>query len=277
MGRLNDLPGGYSQVQAATSAGVVESKFSLPEGRHFRALGGKVKMTFFEVVGRNRFPREEDKSSTTSCNTPTRRFDAVLVWKLDRWGRSVADRIRSLQELVSPGVRFLAVTSEMICERSGRPTRRQGQREGPGGSWGAPGAWRRDEAVRLRSQGVSWRKIAQLLAEPMSTVTGLVRKASTPLGPRGETRQIRLTTRPFPKTSVFRAALHGPIRCSRKSPVPFLGRQSYNRAGRAYTCGHPGYQNGNSRRMLCSIGGGHASKKGHVGLGRGLVVFRWKR
>ena len=29
---------------------------------------------------------------------------------------------------------------------------------------------RRDEAVRLRSQGVSWRKIAQVLDLPMSTV-----------------------------------------------------------------------------------------------------------
>jgi DNA invertase Pin-like site-specific DNA recombinase len=39
-----------------------------------------------------------------------RRFDAVLCWKLDRWGRSVADSIKSIQELVSLGVRFLAVT-----------------------------------------------------------------------------------------------------------------------------------------------------------------------
>ena len=27
-----------------------------------------------------------------------RRFDAVLVWKLDRWGRSVAHSIKSIQE-----------------------------------------------------------------------------------------------------------------------------------------------------------------------------------
>ena len=42
-----------------------------------------------------------------------RRFDAVLVWKLDRWGRSVADCIRSLQELASLGIRFLAVTQNL--------------------------------------------------------------------------------------------------------------------------------------------------------------------
>ena len=31
-------------------------------------------------------------------------------------------------------------------------------------------AFRRDEAARLRSQGVSWRRIAQVLDLPMSTV-----------------------------------------------------------------------------------------------------------
>ena len=33
-----------------------------------------------------------------------RRIDAVLVWKLDRWGRSVAASVKSIQELVSLGV-----------------------------------------------------------------------------------------------------------------------------------------------------------------------------
>ena len=47
-----------------------------------------------------------------------RRFDAVLVWKLDRWGRSVADCIRSIQELVSLGVRFLAVTQNLDTDES---------------------------------------------------------------------------------------------------------------------------------------------------------------
>ena len=47
-----------------------------------------------------------------------RRFDAVLVWKLDRWGRSVADCVRSLQELASLGVRFLAVTQNLDTDQS---------------------------------------------------------------------------------------------------------------------------------------------------------------
>jgi DNA invertase Pin-like site-specific DNA recombinase len=42
-----------------------------------------------------------------------RKFEAVLVWKLDRWGRSVAHCVRSIQELVSLGVRFLSPTESI--------------------------------------------------------------------------------------------------------------------------------------------------------------------
>ena len=42
-----------------------------------------------------------------------RRFDAVLVWKLGRWGRSVADCVRTVQELASLGVRFVATTQNI--------------------------------------------------------------------------------------------------------------------------------------------------------------------
>lgn len=40
-----------------------------------------------------------------------REIDVVLVWRLDRWGRSVADLLATLQELEHVGV-------------GGRPTRR---------------------------------------------------------------------------------------------------------------------------------------------------------
>src|ERR1700685_820818 len=123
-----------------------------------------------------------------------RRFDAVLVWKLDRWGRSVAHCVRSIQELVSLGIRFLSPTEsidtgadspmskfllhlfaafaemergiirERVCAgvsaakakgtRLGRPRR----------------VFRRDEVLRLRGEGMSWRKLAETLDLPMSTV-----------------------------------------------------------------------------------------------------------
>ena len=39
-----------------------------------------------------------------------RRFDTVLVWKLDRWGRSLARLVQTVQELSGLGIRFIAVT-----------------------------------------------------------------------------------------------------------------------------------------------------------------------
>jgi putative DNA-invertase from lambdoid prophage Rac len=123
-----------------------------------------------------------------------RRFDAVLVWKLDRWGRSVADCIRSIQELASLGVRFLAVTQNIDTDETNPMSRfllhilaafgeleremirervRAGLRaaKAKGKVLGRPTrVFRRDEALRLRSQGLSWRKIAQVLDLPMSTV-----------------------------------------------------------------------------------------------------------
>src|SRR5437763_7848699 len=39
-----------------------------------------------------------------------RRIDVVLVWKLDRWGRSLADSVVTLDRLAAAGVRFICTT-----------------------------------------------------------------------------------------------------------------------------------------------------------------------
>jgi DNA invertase Pin-like site-specific DNA recombinase len=123
-----------------------------------------------------------------------RRFDAVLCWKLDRWGRSVADSIKSIQELVSLGVRFLAVTQNIDTHESNPMARfllhimaafaeleREIIRErvlagvkaarANGKQVGRPKrVFRRDEAIRLRAEGMSWRKVAAQLGVPVTTV-----------------------------------------------------------------------------------------------------------
>ena len=141
-----------------------------------------------------------------------------LVWKLDRWGQP-----RSIQEPVSLGVRFLAVTQnldtdpisrfllhflaasgelerEMIRERV-----RAGLRaaKANGKALGRPRrTLRRDEAVRLRSQGVNWWQIAQVLDLPMSTVDRRLPfdKSHAPLADRpAERPQIATCNQPFEK------------------------------------------------------------------------------
>jgi putative DNA-invertase from lambdoid prophage Rac len=47
-----------------------------------------------------------------------RRMDAVLVWKLDRWGRSVAASVKAIQEPASLGIRFIAITQNIDTDDS---------------------------------------------------------------------------------------------------------------------------------------------------------------
>src|SRR5579863_6617294 len=42
-----------------------------------------------------------------------RDIDAVLVWRLDRWGRSLVDLVVTLKELAEPGVGFVSLTEAL--------------------------------------------------------------------------------------------------------------------------------------------------------------------
>jgi DNA invertase Pin-like site-specific DNA recombinase len=42
-----------------------------------------------------------------------REIDVVLVWRLDRWGRSVADLLATLQELEHLGIGFVSLTEAL--------------------------------------------------------------------------------------------------------------------------------------------------------------------
>ncbi len=142
-----------------------------------------------------------------------RRFDAVLVWKLDRWGRSLVASLQSVQELASMGVRFVAITQnidtdqsnpmsrfmlhifgafaeferEMIRERTLAGVR---QARAKGKVIGRPKrVFRRDEVARLREvDKLSWRAIAERLEVPVMTAVDAYRQfTETPL-PNGRVK-----------------------------------------------------------------------------------------
>ncbi len=123
-----------------------------------------------------------------------RKFDAVLVWKLDRFGRSLSHLIENIRVLDTYGVRFIAPTMgidtdnrspmgkfiiqlfgalaeferELIVERvraGVAEAKRQGKHCGR-----PPKVFRRDEAIRLREKGWSWRSIARKLKESVGTI-----------------------------------------------------------------------------------------------------------
>jgi putative DNA-invertase from lambdoid prophage Rac len=122
------------------------------------------------------------------------RFDCVLVWKLDRFGRSVVHLSQSLGDLRSWGVRFIAVTQsidtdqanptsnlllnilaaiaeferEMIVERV-KAGVKEAKRKGK--HCGRPkNVFARGRAEQLRAEGKSWAAISAELGVPISTV-----------------------------------------------------------------------------------------------------------
>lgn len=48
----------------------------------------------------------------------SRKFDTVIVYKLDRWGRSVINLVNSIAELLSFGIRFLSTTQPIDTDES---------------------------------------------------------------------------------------------------------------------------------------------------------------
>jgi putative DNA-invertase from lambdoid prophage Rac len=49
-----------------------------------------------------------------------RKIDVVLVWRLDRWGRSLSDLVRSLEELTVFKVDFVSVTEGLDSTPTGK-------------------------------------------------------------------------------------------------------------------------------------------------------------
>jgi len=123
-----------------------------------------------------------------------RKFDVVVVWKLDRFARSLTQLIGNIQALAQHGIRFISITDHIDTDdksptgklmlqilgafaeferniivervRAGLDeARRQGKTFGPPRK-----VFDRDRAGELRKAGKSWRAIAAELGVPMSTV-----------------------------------------------------------------------------------------------------------
>jgi putative DNA-invertase from lambdoid prophage Rac len=127
-----------------------------------------------------------------------RKFDVVVVWKLDRFGRSLVHCVSGIQELASLGIRFIATSQgldtdesnpaskllmhilaavaqferELIRERVSagmKAARKHGTKTG--NPIGRPRRiFNREEVVRLRETGLSIEKIAHEMSIGVGTV-----------------------------------------------------------------------------------------------------------
>jgi putative DNA-invertase from lambdoid prophage Rac len=65
--------------------------------------------------------KERPQRETLMRAARRREIDAVVVWRLDRWGRSLADLVVTLQELSALGVGFVSLTEALdLATPSGR-------------------------------------------------------------------------------------------------------------------------------------------------------------
>ncbi len=134
--------------------------------------------------------------------TRKRRVDVVIVWKLDRWSRRMADCVLTIDQLIKSGVGFVAVTQqldfttpagrlmanvlacfaeferEQIHERSIAGMKRY--RANPDNKpWGRPATAKakRARVELLRMNGLSHNKIAAELGISRSSVIRILREA----------------------------------------------------------------------------------------------------
>ncbi len=160
-----------------------------------------------------------------------RKVDCVVVWKLDRFGRSLSELVENIETLDRAGVRFICMSQGIDTDKR-NPTSRfllhilasvaeferdltgerrllgqneynrafeagevgpkdKGKRESRSGKNLAAHrplkVFRRAEAFALRAAGMSWRKIAERLNVPFSTVRRAVaalKTAPKPTKPR---------------------------------------------------------------------------------------------
>ena len=115
-----------------------------------------------------------------------REVDIVVVWRLDRWGRSVADLVATLRELTELGVGFVSLTEALdLTTPSGRAMAgmlaifaefereilrervragiAQARKEGRAHGRPRTASLKADEVLRLKAERVSHSEIARRL------------------------------------------------------------------------------------------------------------------
>jgi DNA invertase Pin-like site-specific DNA recombinase len=129
-----------------------------------------------------------------------REIDVIVVWRLDRWGRSVADLMTTLRELTELGVGFVSLTEaldlttpsgramagmlaifaeferEILRERA-RAGIAQARKEGRPHGRPRTASLKADEVLRLKAERVSHPEIARRLGIGRTSVRRILRAA----------------------------------------------------------------------------------------------------
>lgn len=187
----------YARV--STCNGQQDPELQLRELREYARLRGLI------IVGEYIDRISGSKDSRPALNrlmadASQRKFDAVLVWKLDRFGRSLRHLVNALAELEALGLSFISLRDNLdLSTPSGRlmfqiigamaefersliqERVRAGLRnaKAKGRRLGRPRAdIDEDEVLALRKSGASWRDIAKKLGVGLGTAHRIVQPRS---------------------------------------------------------------------------------------------------
>lgn len=94
----------YARVSTAGQQSIPAQLEAL---REFAAMWGWEVVQEVKEVGSGAKHRPKREALLKAARR--REIDAILVWKLDRWGRSLPDLVNTLQELVDLGVQFVSL------------------------------------------------------------------------------------------------------------------------------------------------------------------------
>ena len=131
-----------------------------------------------------------------------RKFDVVIVWKLDRFARSLSQLMENITLLDSFGVRFISTTQSLDTEKTNPMGRlmlhvmgafaeferalivervcagiAEAKRQGKHCGRPVP-IWDRHEAVKLRKEGLSLRQISAKIGQPVTSIRRALAKAA---------------------------------------------------------------------------------------------------
>ncbi|MDE2020375.1 MAG: recombinase family protein [Patescibacteria group bacterium] len=87
--------------------------------RYFKNQNWKIEAEFTETASGTKNDRPKRAELLKLCRQ--KKINTVVVWKLDRWGRSVQDLVTTLNEFRETGINFISITEAIdLSTPSGR-------------------------------------------------------------------------------------------------------------------------------------------------------------
>ena len=205
----------YARVSTANHG--QDPKVQLREIAEYCARRGWAVIGEYVDVGISGAKEKRPELDRLLADAHRRRFDALVVWKFDRFARSVSHLLRALETFQALGIEFVSLTEgvdtstpagkmvftvlgavaelerSLICERV-RAGLRNAQAKGK--KLGRPKvAMDASRVTELRSRGLGWKKIATELRLGVGTVLRIAQEAPE----RGSENLVAQTSRTTPR------------------------------------------------------------------------------